>query len=251
VFTNAFVAGLRGREADIAGTGKITASNLLAYVRMRSDQFCRSAESCTQGFTPELLASDAYRASVLVPFESAPGETPVPPSGPALVELAEGVLAHHNDFHVEAAILPSGRISVGDRVQFRIDSAEAGKLLVLDTGPDGKLRRIFPNDFSVAAGQGGLIRGGKPLTIPDEAYPFEFTATDAGPGTLLVLVAEPGTEFGQLLADSPAFEAVEAPDKALVAVAAELQEPLLSPDPNLDNRARRWAFVSIPYQIDP
>jgi hypothetical protein len=248
VFTSNFIEGLRAKLADNTGAGRVTASGLLSYVRKTSDDYCKRTQ-CKDGLTPQLQAADGYLASIIVPYPtSAPPSAP--PTGPELVDLVEGVLNHQNDFALSAEILPSQRIKHGTAAQFRIKSAEEGQLLVFDTGPDRKLRRIYPNQYSGAAGRKGLIRGGAPLTIPDESYPFEFTATDDGPGTLMVLVAEKGVDLGPVL-QGPAFEPVRDAGRNLVAVAEQLQQPVLNPDPQVPNRARRWAFVTVPYVVEP
>ncbi|MGY2995048.1 caspase family protein [Mesorhizobium sp. URHB0026] len=254
IFTNAFVEGLRGRAADTTGSKRVTASALLAYVRDEAKLFCEKNKECTE-FTPDLIAPDSYRAKALVPY---PSEEPpladdgaVPPDGPQLVDLAQGVLSHTNDFQIEAEVVPSDRVKLNSSVKFRIKSAEAGQLLVLDTGPDGKLRMIFPNSYSQAANRKGEIRAGVALTIPDERYPFEFTATDPGPGTLMVVAAEKGTDFEAILAGTPALDALTTPVRNLVAIASQLQQPVLDPNPNVPNRARRWAFTTVPYVVEP
>ena len=259
IFTDAFVRGLRDLEADRSGTGRITASALLAHVREKAEAFCTSlGDNCAAGFTPELLAPDSYRARVLAPLELA--ATPVseastmvevPPitTAPALVDLAQGLFEHQNDFTVSADILPSTSIPLGAAVQFRIASERSGQLVVFDTGADGVFRRIYPNAYSEAAGQRLSINPGAPLTIPDRNYPFEFIATDPGPGTLLVLVVEEDVDIAPLL-EGEDFATPDRLDRALLAVAAELQAPVLSPDPGIPNRARMWAYVSLPYLVE-
>lgn len=262
VFTSAFVNGLRDRRAAFSGDGRVSASSLLAYVREGTSGYCEADPFCSRfGFTPELLAPDAYRASILVPYT--PGDvTPIDEeedSGPVadqqpdateLVDLAEGVFSHQNDFGLDAAILPSARVGLGDSVRFSVRSEATGQIIVLDSGPDGALRRIFPNAYSEAAEREGVVLGGHRLTIPDESYPFEFTATDPGPGSLVVLVTEPGVDL-QPLFESSDFEIIDNVERALVAIAAELQEPVLVSDPDTPNRARRWAFVTVPYMVSP
>ncbi|MHA6299758.1 caspase family protein [Devosia sp. CAU 1758] len=260
IFTEAFVRGLRDLDADRSGSGRITASALLAHVREKAGAFCSSLGSaCAAGFTPELLAPHSYRARVLAPRDVAtvpfpPAEVPTMTASavsdsPALVDLAEGLFEHENDFAVTAEILPSTTVPLGAAVQFRITSERGGQLVVLDTGPDGVFRRIYPNAYSAAAGQRLAIVAGAPLTIPDRNYPFEFIATDAGAGTLLVLVVEEDVDIGPLL-ESADFAAPDRLDRALLAVAADLQAPVLSPDPDIPNRARTWAYVSVPYSVE-
>jgi hypothetical protein len=264
IFTNAFLAGLRDKKADLTGTGKITARELLDYVRKRVGDWCRSDPSCLHWnkgqFTPGLQATDDYFATILSPYQPpttpGPGSTtpppaPPPPStGPELVDLAEGVLSHANDFGLTAEILPGTNIKLGATVRFRISSGEDGQLIVLDTGPDGKFRRIYPNEYSEAQGRKGSIRANAPLTIPDQSYPFEFTADQAGPGTLLVVAAEKGIDLGPILSGD-AFEPATNPAKALTVLAANLSQPIIVADPNVPNRAPLWAFVSVPYVVQP
>jgi metacaspase-1 len=271
VFTNALLAGLRDRKAAAAADAPISVSALLNYARQVSAEFCAGIRSdCPDGLTPELLASDSYRARILVPVDVAqpavtvtldnplppPPDAPAtappipPPSGQELVAFAGDLLGHGNDFDISAEILPGPYLTLGDKVKFRILSQEAGELVVLDTGPDGELRRIFPNGYTDAQGRRTAVRARATLTIPDQSYPFDFTATDAGKGTLIVLVAEPGTDLDALL-DGAAFDPVVAADRAFVAVAANLQETVLDADPGVPNRARRWAFQLVPYEISP
>jgi hypothetical protein len=261
IFTDAFVNGLRERSAAFSGDGRVSASSLLAFVRDKTDAFCAGNPTCLErGFTPELLSPDTYLASILVPYVAG-GASLVEPvvepeqetdepevSAPPLVDLAEGVFSHQNDFGLDAAILPSNRLKLGDKVRFRINAEQTGRLVVLDSGPDGELRRIFPNQYSEAVQRDGIVEAGQGLTIPDESYPFEFTATDPGPGSLMVLVTEPDVDI-QALFQSGDFEAIDDVGKALVAIAAELQEPVLTSEPDIANRARRWAFVTVPYTV--
>jgi hypothetical protein len=186
-------------------------------------------------------------ASIEPPMGDDPDVAPEP-TAPELVLLAEDMMGHSNDFEVSASVLPSPYVKLGQDVQFRIESAEAGELVVFDAGPDGVLRRIFPNQYSQVEGRKASIRANAPLTIPDASYPFSFVATDVGPSSLIVLVAEPGTNLDSLLGDAP-FEPVTNADRALASMAATLQSPLLSSDPGVPNRARRWAFALVPYDI--
>lgn len=252
LFTRSFVDGLADRKAAADGDAAVSASQLLYYLRSAATSYCESHGGCRDGLTPELLASDAYRASLLVPYTPVgPSEPPpVEPLGPELVDLAIGVLGHSNDFALSADILPGATVGLGEAIRIRVHSAEAGYLLVLDTGPDGKLRRLFPNDYSKTQNREGLVAAGRPFTLPDDSYPFVLEATDTGPGTLLVLVADSAFDAAELLTQ-PAFEPMIGPGRALVAIAADLQAPLLDPSPDVDNRARRWSLVRVDYTVIP
>jgi hypothetical protein len=69
VFTLAFVEGLKEQGADFDGDGEVTTAELLAFVRKRSDEFCRQEPMCRDGagLTPEVIAPKQEFTSVLAP----------------------------------------------------------------------------------------------------------------------------------------------------------------------------------------
>lgn len=256
VFTSAFIAGLKDRRADVAHTGSVTASNLWSYLQDQARAFCAPDDCGGVGLTPGLDAPPSYLASVMVPYSAqtlppAPTQLPATPDGPSVAALASSLWNHTNDFALDAAILPDTTLKLNSTVRFRINSAEAGNLLVFDTGPDGAFRRIFPNPYSKAAGKTGTIRANAPLTIPDASYPFEFTADTAGDGALLVLVGEPGMDFSPIVSGAKAFDADPAPAKPVVALADILETPVVDPSGQQPTRDRRWAFKRIDYTVVP
>lgn len=263
VFTQSLAARLRKAASDPSGTDILTVGELLQFVRSEADRYCKIfGPKCANGLTPELQAPDDYFLQVLAPGSKSP--SPAPPkaaepqtavaSATAVAQatvLAAQALSHDNDFALSAEILPDAHAKLGQEVRFRIASAEAGTLVVLDRGPDGKLTQIFPNKFSSANAKGGLIRANAPVVIPDASYGFAFVPTDAGKGDLLVLVAEPDIDLHTLVADELAFKPTGDPKALLAGLTAKLLSPRLDPsaDPAATNRARRWAFATVAYEI--
>jgi len=78
--------------------------------------------------------------------------------------------------------LPNGdELNVGDEIQFRISTAVPGKLLLLDVNADGNVTLLYPNRFSLEAGNTGDLAAGRDLNVPDASY--GFTAFRAQPPT--------------------------------------------------------------------
>jgi hypothetical protein len=123
--------------------------------------------------------------------------------------------------------------------------------MVLDTGPDGKLRQIFPNRISEQKSKRGQVNGNTPITIPDASYGFAFTATVPGPGTLLVLVAEQALDLSGVVDKNLNFDSVTDSRGLVVELANRLEAPMISPDLTIPNRGYRWAFAAVPYVIGP
>jgi hypothetical protein len=275
VFTQSFIDAVRHKKADHAGNGEITAAAVLNYIKGEAERICKLFGSqCRDGLTPDLLAADDYRLEVLAPVAPLPAAAAEPPAAGApkpafapqalrpapqppksappkdISVVAVQTLTHRNDFDVKAEILPGHRIKLGQEVAFRITAGEAGRLLVFDSGPDGKLTRIFPNSFSVSSNREGRIRARVPITIPDPGYGFAFRAQDKGPGTLLVIVAEEGADLDAVAADA-GLAPISNAARAIEVIAATLQTPVITPDPDKPNRARRWAFAAVKYEVVP
>lgn len=246
VFTQSFIKGLRDRAAAKPGTPGITAGALLNYVRTQSESFCAKYSGTCRGLTPNLKASAAYRTAQLAPD---PGAAAPQNTAAQATADATNLLEHRNDFDLDAEILPGVRARLGDVVRFRIRAAEAGTLVVLDSGPDGKLRQIFPNAQSMANNVRGQVRAGAPITIPDQSYGFVFRATDAGPGTLMVLVAEQALDLSHVIGAHLDMKPVPDPRGLVVEYTEPLQAAHVTPDLNVPNGRYRWAFRTVPYEI--
>jgi hypothetical protein len=249
IFTQSFAEGLRDRKASHAGDGVVTAGGLFQYVRARAQSFCNDVGArCTSaGLTPELQAQPAYLGAVLNPPDSRGAALPTG-AARAATEVVN-LFQHLNDFSLNAEILPGTHLKRGDKVRFRITSAAAGTLMVLDTGPDGKLRQIFPNGRSEQLNKGGHVNADAPITIPDPSYGFSFQATDIGPGVLLALVADQALDLSGIVGRSldPKADA----STIIAEIADKLDAPKISRDLAIPNGSYHWAFVTVPYAIAP
>lgn len=76
----------------------------------------------------------------------------------------------------------------GEFLEFKVESAVAGRLVVLDIGASGKVTQIFPNDYS--AGD-NLIDAGETVSIPSREhgdFVLPAVADPAGEGRLMAFV---------------------------------------------------------------
>ena len=251
IFTQTLAEGLVQRKAALKAGGPVTAGRLINYVRENAEAFCAARPTiCTSGLTPALEAEPAYRDLVLNPYQ--PSGTSAPASSGEQAALdAQDLFTHQNDFDLKAEILPGAQVRLRGQVQFRITSARSGTLVVLDKTPEGTLNQIFPNDMSRKNNKDGHANAGAPIVIPDASYGFAFTATVAGRGTLLVLVAEEGADLSDVINRHLDFKAVQDARGLVVELADRLNKPQLNPDLTKPNGRFHWAFVAIPYVIAP
>jgi hypothetical protein len=268
IFTQSLAARLRQAMRDKSDV--LTASELLTYARSEAERICRRlGRRCANGLTPELLASGSYMVSVIAPLGGAaqPGAAPSAaspaaaptaaakvskgedPRRPGLAQLAKAALSHDNDFDLSVDILPSRRSKVGNEIRFRIRSSEPGTLLVLDAGPEGDLKQIFPNRYSEATSKGGRVRANATVVIPDASYGFTFEATQPGQGTLIALVADDATQMSDVMGEV-GLTTIGDPGALIAALASRLQEIRLVKGGGPNGR-QRWSYVAVPYVIEP
>ena len=257
VFTQSFADGLRDKKADTSG-GTVTAGALLNFVRDQAKGFCKSAgAACSAGLTPQLVSSPIYLTEPIVELPivkldgsvsghivaSSSSET----SGQVTADKLTSLLRHTNDFDLHVDVLPGTVIPLGEKIQFKITSAQSGKVAVFDESPDGSLTQLFPNRRTDRI---GTIRAHTPLTIPDAFWGVQFTARPpTGAGSLLVLVGEDGMDLGKATSGSLDFKPLVQTSRLLQVIAAEVQKPVVSPTLDEPTREARWAFARIPYRI--
>jgi hypothetical protein len=246
-FTQTFLKELR--ELNIENnTDPSWPGKLIADLKRKSETFCSANTSSCIKLTPNLEPEAAWRNVTLSP-------TPLSPAGPAtnaeVTADAISLLSHKNDFQLAVEILPGSEVKLNDIVKFRITAAEAGTLVVLDAGPDGKLRQIYPNKYGDTSTKTGLIRAGAPTTIPDSSYGFVFRAKDAGHGQLLVLVADKALDLSGIVGKSLDGKPEADPRGIVVELAQKIQTPMITPDLTIPNGSYRWAFKAVPYDVMP
>lgn len=247
IFTQSFADGLRDGKAVADGQGQITAAALLNFVRDRAQVFCGGAgPACSAGLTPQLVAPPDYLTKGLGASSAA---TTPSEDGKAMSDKLNAVLSHHNDFSLDVHLLPGTALRLGEVIHIQVTSGEAGKVAVFDLTPDGDLTQLFPNAKTDRAGR---IRANAPLTMPDAFWGIALKATPpAGKGALLVLVTEDGVDLGQATGLSANFKPIASSSRLLEVIGAAVEQPVVSAKLDEPTRAARWAFVRVPYSIDP
>lgn len=252
VFTNRFVRGLAEKMADRNGDGVVTYAELHDYVLRESDAYCRRA-GCPAGLTPMLEAPRALLPKgvagpvPLTPAAASPAPvSPAPPPQPVQT-AASALLGTDNPGNVAIRILPGPDVRLGQTVRFEITSGVDGALVVFDVNAAGQLVQIFPNSFSDRTNKSGRIAAGRPLTIPDPTYGFEFTASEpAGQGQLIALVLQDPVDLGALLTRNRALQPVPAPVDHMADLAARLRRPWTQ---DTTTRPIRWSMTATTYRI--
>ena len=244
VFTSLFYAGLIDHRADPASGSSPSIALLQDYLQRESEAFCKRT-SCQLGLTPTLEAPTRLQNVSLRAFaRGEPAPAPAPSAAPA---PPTAVLAHDNQAAVSVEILPRSRVRLGEAVTFRVISAKAGKLIVLDVNAAGQMTQIFPNDTSRRHNRAGAIAAGRPLTIPDAYYGFEFRAREPlGKGLLVAIVTEDPAPVEQLLAQNLSLDPVPDATAFLNSLAEKLRQPWRQDE---TDRRLRWSMARTEYDI--
>ena len=189
VFTHNFIKGVEKKLADANHDGKITHAELLEYTRAQSQAYCdRNRRQCKAGALSPQLAAPAKSLGADVRTNKPPGgqqkqNTPA--------QIAAEITVHDNKAKLSLRVLPRNRFRLGDKMKIQIRSQHNGYLLLFDINSQGRLTRLFPNQFSKQEGKLGYVKARKTIKIPDRFYGFDFIAEKPlGKGLLVALVIE-------------------------------------------------------------
>ncbi len=245
VFTNAFLNGIQHKMADANKNGVITYSELLDYVRKKSEDFCaRHKEICVFGLTPALEAAPGLLAR---PVFSSFGLVQHYSGSPGPAHHVTDIMAHDNPYGVSIEILPGTRVPIGQEIRFRIKSRSDGYLIVLDMDAQKKIKQIFPNKYSDRAGKGNRISAGKPVVIPNSYYGFRLVASEpAGRGALIAIVVKDPIPLNDILNTQKDLDVIENQTEYLTSVAGRLRRIWTN---DSHNRRLRWSLAEQEYEI--
>jgi len=186
VFTHNFIQGVENKLADANHDGKITNAELLEYTRVQSQAYCdRNPRQCKAGALSPQLAAPAKSLGADVRTNRPPRQQNSPQ------QVAAEITVHDNQAKLSLKVLPRNHFRLGEQMQIRVRSEHNGYLLLFDINSQGRLTRLFPNQFSRQEGKPGYVKARKTLTIPDRFYGFDFIAEPPlGKGLLVALVVE-------------------------------------------------------------
>ncbi len=241
VFTSSFVEGAVSGKADINQNGITTNAEVLDYTRSATQQFCEKQEQCPAvGFTPQLEASAAQMAAPINGTVAAP---------PSAIDDVVDVVGGGNSAGLVLAMKPAGKIKLGQSIQIEVTGRKAGWLVLLDVDAAGKIVQLYPNDLATKHGSDGKISAGRPITIPDAYYGFDFKAGEpTGKGALIAIVTEDAVPLEDLVKPHGDFAAISDPDAYLAELAKRLREIWTA---DHANRALNWSMAELPYEIEP
>jgi len=278
LFTGSLLKGLRNLSADANKDGVVTNAELLAYVRAESSNYYAACVQfpkapCQTTMTP-LLQSEAKDLLLRPAFERAapssnnlvakpgvakPTNSPVKPtpkpsassdSKPTAAastfsrQQLTGALPSTASSAVTLALPNRGQLKIGDLVTYGIDFKTQGQLILLDLGPDGAMRQIFPNTVSDTTSKQRVFTGLK--TIPTASDTFVFRASaPAGEGIALALWIEPDVDLIEVTRQID-FAAIRSPAEHIAALAHKLNG-LIKEGGTV--RPIRWAADEVTYRV--
>lgn len=243
VFTRLMIEALSQNRADANKNGRITSSELLNYIKPRTESWCQKREKCRPvRFTPNIDPKD--QAFVMTPFAQGALQTV---QGDSNQDISD-ILPPLQQDALSVRIKPGAQHRLGDEVSFEIKAKFAGYLTLLDLNAANEMVLLFPTKDDIANGKSGKIRANAPLRVPDASYGFAFEAgLPTGKGQLLAIVTQDKIDFDALLKDNRDFEPIKDRSK----LAKKISEKLYAvwtgnPD---HNRAVRWAVGYTDYAI--
>jgi secreted trypsin-like serine protease len=119
-------------------------------------------------------------------------------------QVADNLLGLSNAAGLSVSIAPGTQLRVGQKMQFRVTTRQAGYLLLFDVSPEGALTQIFPNENSLKSATGKLVNSnrvdpGRPLLVPNPANPYEgfemSVDPPAGEGRVVGVLSEKPTKW--------------------------------------------------------
>ncbi|HEX9904079.1 MAG TPA: caspase family protein [Propylenella sp.] len=187
LFTSRFVKGLAVQAADLNGNGKVTASELLAYLRNESDRYCETYRCGPGGLTPTLEAWTGYDTEVLTEKPGAADEATYGES----IASDDALPEYGASGGVTVALSGDGYSRLGEPLRIKVESERGGELIVLDVRDDGTTVQLFPNTPSLSVGAQTVIGAGEARFLPGDEDPFELVPDSAGSGRIVALVVDP------------------------------------------------------------
>ena len=235
LFTKYFVEGAEALKADRNRNKIVTAAELLDYTRLNTGKWCEGNPTCRKvGFTPTLEAASGAMAQAIVPVGGVGG----------VGDLFGGA----GDGATRIEILPRDAMKIGEKVRFRVTSERDGRLVLLDVNAKGEVTQLFPNFQSTRHERGDKIARGRPITVPDAYYGFDFTASEPrGEGTVLAIVLEDDLSLNDIVGGNLNLDPIADRDRYLAELAKRVRE-IWSKDER--NRALRWSLALATYRIE-
>ena len=226
VFTRRLLLGAQNGEADADRDGRVTARELLAYLRKESTAYCASnPTNCPSdsGLTPQLS----------IPPEAI--DQPVfavrPAASSSVASLAKDILVNpraadvgDERSDVKLRLVPGTRLRLGEEVEVVVESERDGALVLLDIDAAGQLVQVFPNQPSLRGGVPPVIKKGEPLVLPGPHGGFRFHArAPEGRGLLIAVVAEDESRLASLTARHKDLTVIPQADAFVVELAGHLR----------------------------
>ncbi len=249
VFTTRFIQGVQEKRADSNHDGQVSHAELLEYIRRESQAYCdRKPRQCTaRALSPQLEAKPEMLAADV--------RTGKAPRTNNTAGQVSSLLQHDNKANLRVKILPRRLFKKGEKMQIRIDSNHKGYFLLFDINSEGKLTRLFPNQYSKQGDKHGYVKAKQTIVIPDHHYGFDFIANEPfGKGLLVALVVEDELSRVQKLIPT-AFKQIQAREAQVVLQKLRQQLNKTLPQRNKNgevvNRPVRWSIAVVEYEIIP
>ena len=227
LFTNRFVKGIAEGAADLNGNGRVTAAELLAFLRAESEDYCARFGCGPGGVTPTLEAREGYDGEVLAEYAAPRPEEPYGASIASSDELPEQGYAVSGG--VSVSLAGGGSLNYGDPLRIRVDSAHSGHFVILDVRDDGTTVQLFPNSPSLRAGTRLSIVSGETRFLPGDEDPFRLVPDARGSGRIVALVIDPRVAISKVTDQYLDLAPIPSPEAYISAISRELNRTVAYP----------------------
>ncbi len=227
LFTNRFVKGIAEGAADLNGNGRVSAAELLAFLRAESEEYCTKFGCGPGGVTPTLEAWEGYDGEVFAEYAAPRPEQPYGASIASSDELPEQGYAVAGG--VSVSLTGGSSLNYGDPLRIRVDSAHSGHFVILDVRDDGTTVQLFPNSPSLRAGTRLSIDGGETRFLPGDEDTFRLVPDARGSGRIVALVIDPRVAISKVTDQYLDLAPIPSPEAYVSAISRELNRTVTYP----------------------
>jgi hypothetical protein len=233
LFTNRFVKGIADGAADLNKNGRVTASELLAFLRGESDRYCATHRCGAGGLSPTLEAWAGYDGHSIAEYEVDAKE---PESYGATLASTDYLPEHGYPVAggVSVSLAGGTELHYGDPLRIKVTSEYYGELVVLDIRDDGTTVQLFPNEPSLKVGADTTIEAGETRYLPGDEDPFELVPDEKGSGRIVALVIDSYSPIYEVTGRYLDLEPIESPDAYIAEISRELNRSVAYPTESED-----------------
>lgn len=252
VFTRFFLEGVQNRKADQNDDGIVSNSELIHFLHEKSQTFCKNNAACSSagyGLTPTLtIAENRYGEAVFaqakdIAVVSEPAQTTEQTQREAMLSMLEQTLPLSQPDQLSVSIVEGEQLNKGQELFVKINSKQAGYLILLDLDATGELVQVFPNRYH----EDNAIEANNDYYVPENALqPYAMVADEAGKSHLYAIVTFDKIALSDVITRNKDLNPVPKSDRYVSEIASRLNRIWQD---DLTNRASNYSVARFDYIV--